>query len=217
MNKVLLALDMDDTLCDTQNEVVSRLREILYDLGYFEQLKDVYNFSHLNKIEKTHSTMLYPGELRTIINEEIIIPGEYIKTVKPTSLITDGGLTATLFHLKNKIDLSVIIATHRPENPQSVKDTKKWLDDNNFSPFVNAMHFINSKIHSNKINYLKSLYPDYRILLLDDNPLGDLNTIHSHNHNVLVYEKLCIYPCYSQQSKFTNVYDLAARLTNMSH
>lgn len=218
MSKVLLALDMDDTLCDTQEEVVIRLRHKLYDKAAWDDLKWVYDSVHTNRKDGKHSTMLYPPHLRDIINKEIIQEGSYIKTVKPTSLITDGKLGEMIACLRNALgnNLKTVIGTHRNDEQDVFENTTDWLDRADFSQYIDDLHFINNTQHRNKIDYLKSLYAGYEILLLDDNPFGDLHTVHNPNESVLVYEGLCTYDAYKHQNKFSSISSLELRLLELS-
>lgn len=207
MSKVLLVLDMDDTLCNTQEEVVIRLRRKLYDKAAWDDLKWVYNSVHANRKDGKHSTMLYPPHLRDIINKDIIQEGSYIKTVTPTTLITDGLLTHMLFRLRDLLgkDFKTVIGTHRNGERDVFENTADWLDRVEFSQYIDDIHFINNTQHRNKIDYLKSIYSEHEILLLDDNPFGDLHTVHAPNESVLVYQELCNYDAYKHQNKFRSV------------
>lgn len=218
MSKVLLALDMDDTLCDTQEEVVIRLRRKLYDTAAWDDLKWVYDSVHANRKHGTHSTMLYPPHLRDIINKEIIQEGGYVKTVKPTKLITDGEFVKMLYRLRDVLadDLTTVIATHRNNEQEVYQGTVDWLDGVDFSKHLNDLHFIDSREYGNKIEYLKLLYPEHEILLLDDNPFGNLQTVHHPHESVLVYEGLCTYDAYKHQNKFTSVNALGNMIIDFS-
>lgn len=218
MSKVLLALDMDDTLTNTQEEVVTRLRRILYDRAMFDDLKWVYDTVHTNRKDGKHSTMLYPPHLREIINKDIIREGGYISTVKPTKLITDGLFSQLWYRLHDVLgnDLTTIIATHRNNEQDVFENTVDWLDRHDFSKHINDIYFIDNKKHGNKINYLKSLFPQHEILLLDDNPFGDLHTVHAPHESVLVYEELCNYDAYKHQNKFRDVNSLGNMIIDLS-
>lgn len=219
MSKVLLALDMDDTLTNTQEEVVIQLRRKLYDRAAWDDLKWVYDSVHANRKDGLHSTMLYPEHLRQIINKEIIRVGEYVNTVKPTSLITDGKLAQLIVSLKAKLgdDFTAIIATHRNHEENVKQGTHDWLGNVDFAKHLDGVHFIDGRKHGNKIQYLKSLFPEHEILLLDDNPFGDLHTVHEFNESVLVYEGLCNYEAYQHQNKFTSIESLELRLMMLHH
>jgi hypothetical protein len=218
MSKVLLVLDMDDTLCDTQSEVVIRLRRKLYDRAAWEDLMWVYDSFNANRIHRTHSTMLYPPHLRDIINTEIIQEAGYIKTVKPTTLVTDGKLGEMITRLRAQLgdDLKTIIGTHRNGERNVFEDTIDWLDRANFSQYIDNFHFISNTRHRNKIEYLESFFPEYKIVLLDDNPFGDLHTVHEPNESVLVYQELCTYDAYTHQNKFKSVDILADMIMDLA-
>lgn len=218
MSKVLLAIDMDDTLTDTQEEVVLRLRHKLYDTAAWDDLKWVYDAVHANRKNGLHSTMLYPEHLRKIITRDIIREGSYVKTVKPTKLITDGEFLNMLYRLKDILadDLTIIIATHRNAESGVQENTHDWLDRYDISRHLNGVHFIHGGKHSNKIDYLKSLFPEHEILLLDDNPFGDLHTVHAPNESVLVYQELCNYEAYKHQNKFSSVNALGNMIMDLA-
>lgn len=218
MNKVLLAVDMDDTLCDTQSEINKRLHQSLYDMGMLEHLKDVHRWSELNKKNKRFSTLYYPNPMRAIINENIVPNGEYTSTVQPTRLVLDGELKRTIVKLKTVLgdNFKPVIATHRHKENQVKENTLGWLDAQHLSSSFEDVHFIYSEEHPNKIEYLKKLYPGYLILLLDDNPFGNPNGPHDTNESVLVYQELSIYPGYINQNKFTTVQDLELQLLDLS-
>lgn len=216
MNKVLLALDMDDTLCDTQSEVVLRLRRYLYERAMWDDLKDVYRRSAINKMIQTQSTMLYPEHLRKIIAEEIIGQGDYIKTVKPTSLITGLYLPRLIEKLKHQLgehNFQVVIATHRNAEKGALENTAAWLFDNKMELFIDDMHFIQG---SNKIDYLTAQYPDHQICLLDDNPFGNLEKVHPFNPAVMIYDRLAVYDVYQHQNRFVSTGSLEAHLLQLS-
>lgn len=218
MSKVLLAIDMDDTMTDTQEEVVLRLRRKLYDRADWDSLKWVYESVNANRKDGLHSTMLYPEHLRQIINKEIIREGSYVRTVKPTKLITDGQLIKMLYRLKDVLaeDLTTIVATHRGVENGVKENTVDWLDRYDVSRHLDDVHFIHSGKHSNKIDFLKSLFPDHEILLLDDNPFGDLQTVHAPNESVLVYQELCKYEAYKHQNKFTSINSLGNMIIDLA-
>lgn len=218
MSKVLLAIDMDDTITNTQEEVALRLRRKLSEMGDKEGVKWVYNSACANLQNGLHSTMLYPEHYRNIINEEIILEGSYVTTVKPTNLVSNGGLTKMLFHLKSVLgpDLTTVIATHRGVENGVKENTIEWLDRYKIFKHLNDIHFIPSKKYSNKINYLKLPYPEHEIMLLDDNPFGDLHTVHAPNKSVLVYDELCKYEAYKHQNKFTSINALSSTIVDLA-
>lgn len=220
MSKVLLALDMDDTLTDTQEEVVLRLRRKLYDRAGWDDLKWVYDSVHANRKNGKHSTMLYPEHLRKIINKEIIRVGDYVTTVKPSELITSGALRQLIYRLQDKLgkdNFTAVIATHRDNEIGVRENTEAWLKKHGHYDCLDAIHHIDGRKHGNKIDYLKNHYPEHEILLLDDNPFGDLRTVHDFNESVLVYEGLCNYEAYQHQNKFTSIESLELRLMELFH
>lgn len=216
MNKVLLALDMDDTLCDTQNEVVLRLRRYLYEHAMWDDLMEVYRRSAINETLRTESTMLYPDHLRQIVKEEIIAPGEYVKTVKPTPLVEGRYLARLIHNLKRQLghpNFQVVIATHRNDEKNVRENTFEWLFENKMELFIDEMHFIHG---SNKIDFLKEQYPEHQICLLDDNPFGNLHITHPFNESVMIYDRLAVYDAYQHQNKFVSTGQLETHLLNLS-
>lgn len=207
MKKVLLAVDLDDTVCDTQSEVVIRLRQILYGLAQFDDLYDVYKRYNTNLRLGTESTMLYPEHLRILINTWIIREGSYVSTVKPTQLLSSGGLRNLVENLRILMGdrFTCVVATHRNHEAAVRENTETWLVNQNARQLFDDLHFIHGGRHANKIAYLKEHYPDHEILLLDDNPFGDLHTVHEFDPCVLVYEELCTYDAYQHQRKFRNI------------
>lgn len=218
MNKVLLAVDMDDTLCDTQFEINKRLSQHLYDRGMLEHLKNVHRWAKLNEENKRYSTLYYPDPMRTIITEHIVPDGGYTATVPATRLVLDGELKRTIAKLKTALgdNFKPVIATHRHKENQVKENTLGWLDVQHLSSSFEDVHFIYSETHPNKIEYLKKLYPGYLILLLDDNPFGNPNGPHDTDESVLVYQELSIYPGYVNQNKFTTAQDLELELLSLS-
>lgn len=217
MNKVLLALDMDDTLCDTQTEVVLRLRRYLYEHAMWDDLMEVYSRSRINKTTKTQSTMLYPEHLRKITKEEIIAKGDYTQTAKSTPLIKGGNLPSLIHALKHQLghkDFQVVIATHRADENNVQANTIEWLFENGMRPFIDDIYFIDQ---GNKVDYLKKKYPDHQICLLDDNPFGDLETDHPFNESVMIYDQLAIYDAYRHQNKFVDIEQLGMHLLKLSN
>lgn len=211
MPKIVLAIDLDDTLCDTQAEVVRRLRHYLYDHAMFDDLKWVYNA--IGKI----STMMYPPHLREIISNRIIKQGDYVKTVLPGSLIATGQLTALFGLLKDfPGEVKTVIATHRYTENEIEANTHGWLTQYEVKPHLHDIHFINGQFHSNKIDFLRERYPEHEILLLDDNPFGQLHHEHLYSPNVVVYDKLGKYDAYKHQTVFTDIVDLIGLMLSMT-
>lgn len=209
MNKVLLAFDMDDTLCDTQSEVNERLTVILRTLGQNRNLL----WTHLNKGKL--STMEYPTNLREIITNGIIIPGHYQDTVKPTSLMCDDlirMIECLRIHMGR--NLTTAICTHR--GPTNHSQTYQWIREHNAERAIDVIHAIDPKEHANKIEYLKAEYPGHRILLLDDNPFGNIHKEMDFTPEVLIYNELASYPCHNNQIVFSSLIDLQWRVLNLS-
>jgi len=218
MKKVLLAVDLDDTLCDTQTEVVNRLRQILYGLAQFDDLYDVYRRYHTNLQTGTQSTMLYPEHLRKLINPLIIREGSYVNTVKPTALLTNGGLRNLVENLRMILGdrFTSVVATHRNHEASVQTNTDTWLVNHGARDLFDDLHFIHGGQYANKIAYLKEHYPDHEIVLLDDNPFGDLQSVHEYNPCVMVYEELCHYDAYQHQRKFRSIEALEMHLYQLS-
>lgn len=216
MKKVLLAVDLDDTLCDTQTEVVLRLRERLYGRADWEELARVYEYYHLNQESGQFSTMLYPQHLRNLITNEVIKPGHYVRTVKPTALKDE--LTHAISFLRASLgeSFTAVVATHRSQEQNVRQGTAEWLMAHDAELLFDELHFIDSQAHANKIAYLKHRFPEHEILLLDDNPFGDPRTIHPHDPAVLVYDKLCNYLGYQHQNRFTTTSSLIKQIFGLS-
>jgi hypothetical protein len=211
-NKLVLALDMDDNLCNTQEDIIYRLIGILTERKMTTQLHWVMD----NK--NTVSTMLYPEELRNIITEDIIKTGQYIHSAKPTCLVgPEYELSMTLARLKIKFGdyLKTCICTHRGERPGVMEGTAGWLKTHRLDGEVKVIHSINPSVHRNKVTFLKATYPGHRVLLLDDNPFGDLKTIHPYEPSVLVYDKLNNFEAYQLQNKYQSREHLDELITSL--
>jgi hypothetical protein len=209
---VVVAIDLDDTVCNTQLEVIKRLNRYLFDKGMLDVIEEVRVLAE----EEKRSTMLYPDHLRKIISEEIIGKHEYISSVK----LTNFGKALSNFMYKaywklGRANVHFVVSTHRPDEYNSRNRTKAWISKNKL--IFDHIHFVNSVENSNKIDFLTKEYPNCKIILVDDNPFGDLKVVHPHNPSVLVYNELCDYEAYKHQDKFSDLENLLERIECLAH
>lgn len=211
-NQVVVGIDIDDTLCNTQMEVLKRLYRYLFDKGMLDAIEEVRVLAEVEKV----STMLFPDHFRKIINEEIIGKKEYISSVRLTNFAK--GLTRFQWDADRELgrnNVHFVIATHRPDDYMVRNRTIAWIRKQELS--FNKFHFIDPAQNANKIEFLEKEYPNCKILLIDDNPLGKLNVEHPHNPSVLVYKDLCDYKAYKHQDKFTDFDNLLERVKALAY
>lgn len=209
-NKVLLVTDMDDTLCDTRAFILDRLFTIL------TAKKDIEKLEYLEANADTLPTFLFRRDIRDIIFGEVIVPGNYMVWAKPTQLLT-SGYDVLIRELKAEYgdDFTSVICTHRGFTVDGKGRTQYWLERQGVEDCFDEVYSIKSSEYPNKIEYLKALYPEHRILLLDDNPLHTPETTADYIKEILIYDGITKLPGYEKQNKFKDLSDLTVIIENL--
>ena len=198
---LLIATDMDDTVVDTYGYILPAIRKHLREKNMLEELKYV---DEMTKEGKT--SMMFKKEISNIIFKEIVEPGHFMLDADPSLLVQQGyfdALGALQMHFSYLV--KSVVCTHRGFNKNGGKLTNEWLIKNQGSDVFDEIHCIDPKEHPDKIKYLQSIYPDYEILLLDDNPFGNTTEVREPCKEVVIYDAINKFDCYSNQNKFTTL------------
>lgn len=191
---VLLGLDMDDNMCDTNAYINQTLISYFERCGFPERVKQV------KELSLKMSTFEYPDDLRDLIWTLAIEPGSFMKYATPTDLVT-GSFFSKLraLHHQSKGRLLTVICTHRGFHDDAVQNTKFWLESHGPHGLITNVHAIKSKDHPNKLDFLQEMYPEFTIRLLDDNPFHDKDTIHPKDDRVVIYDQINRFEAYKNQ------------------
>jgi hypothetical protein len=83
-----------------------------------------------------------------------------------------------------------------------------WLETAMLIHLIDDIHMLDGKDDPNKVEYLKKLYPDSEIILVDDNPCHDFTKDHPEMKELVIYDKVNKYEGYSNQKTFESVSQL---------
>lgn len=200
---LLIAVDLDDTAVGTYDYIYPEIKRFFRKKGMTEELAYVEKMHAAGK-----TSMMYRKDVSDIVFEEIIKPGHFMRDAEPSLLIQQGFFEA-IEALKAHYSYLIknVICTHRGFKKDGLQLSREWLIKNEGLDLFDEIHSIKSKDHRNKVEFLKSTYPEYEILLLDDNPLGDIETVHPPMKELLVYDQINKFDGYVNQRKFTNIDD----------
>lgn len=207
MSKIVLAFDMDDTLTKT-NAYINKHIKI-----YFQQNNMMKEYDFIINNEATLSTMMYPDWIKVHVDREIIGPGLYMLNSEPTQL----GLRncwRELQDFKNEYpsEISYVICSHRGFHVFGDLYTRTWLETMMLSHLIDDIYMLDGKDNPNKVEYLKSIYPDSEIILVDDNPCHDFTKDHPEMEELVIYDKVNKYEGYSNQKTFESVSQLVGMM-----
>ncbi|AEV89676.1 hypothetical protein OBP_239 [Pseudomonas phage OBP] len=205
--KVLLAVDMDDTLTETRLIILKDIYNRLIQNGRLAEATYVNQNYHI-------SPLLWSKEMCDVVYEYVIESGDFMWCASPAKLVRDGLadlLRAFSDHQWGPYFKSVV-CTHRGFHKSGLLATTDWLIRHNCDDVFSEVHALDPKEHPNKIDFLRKVYPDYEILLLDDNPFHDPHLVHPYSDEVLIVETEHALPGYVNQEKFTDLDDLKVRI-----
>ncbi|WNV45779.1 haloacid dehydrogenase [Aeromonas phage AerS_266] len=202
---MILAFDMDDTLCNTHNEVYKRT--LHYCLNNFLLEESVW----LTENPFVHFSD-YTGDLKQIVLKEVIEKREYMNEAQPSELLRNlvGVLDGARVHFGNSI--KIVICTHRGDNIEAWMSTYNYLKKHGLENKFDMIHSIDHEINKDKLGYLEKMYPSSRILLIDDNPFGSKNEVRGFDSRVLMYNEVTSYKCHMNQAAYLNHIDLLSRI-----
>lgn len=205
---VVLAIDKDDCLCDTNSLINSEL------ISIFTRSGDLATVAEIKALSLQISTFEYPEPLRDVIWNEIIKSGNFMRYAPPTDLAT-GSLWRMLRVLRNKTSrLKVVVCTHRGFHDQALELTEGWLSNHSLRHEFDGIHAIKSKDYPNKLKFLEETYPGHTIRLLDDNPFHDRGVIHPYDERVVIYDQINRFDSYSEQQSYRGPSALINMLAN---
>lgn len=205
MTKLVLAFDMDNTLCETDQSILNRAithckwRDLDNELREFKECLP----GGLNTLSP---------ECLAIIQEEVIEKRFYMEDAAPSSICDNLEFLDSLYELEKLPDVKVVICTHRGDNISAWLSTHRWLDKYLLVNQFNMIHSINHVLNKDKVAYLKSVYPEHKVLLVDDNPFGSTSTVRDKCDSVLIYDGIVSLPCHENQDKFVSMKDLVEKI-----
>lgn len=205
--KVLLAFDMDDTFTDTRGEIYHSLAYQLHEKKLTEEYTYLTAHPHV-------TPLLWSKKMCGAVFEHVVQHGHFMRHAQPSPLMFSGLLEFLRTMLSHNWGpyITSVICTHRGFHEHGHSNTAEWLDRHNASDVFSEIHALDPAIHPNKLEFLRKQYPDYEILLLDDNPLHDPHTVHPRSDEVLIYEGIHTLPGYVNQDKFTTIEDFKTRV-----
>lgn len=207
LKPLLIALDMDGTLCLTA--------KYLRDYA-IQQLTIQGRQADLDWIaaNPTMSTLLWPEHLRNM-TDIAVVEGFFMLDVEPSAIV-QAGLFDRLRKLRAQVpEIKVVICTHRGFHKQGEIYTDTWLGEHDGLDVIDELHAIDPKDHPNKLTFLSELYPEYNIRLLDDNPLFRTEEPHDQDSRLMVYEEEGTIPAYQYQFKVNDIRDFILGLTKV--
>lgn len=209
-NKVLLATDVDDTLCNTAEFIINELLHNLSNRGKEEEFKYV-----LDNMD-TVPTLLFRDDIKDIIFESIISRGDYMHLAKPSALLATGyDVLIREFKDEYPEHFTSVVCTHRGFTELGKNKTASWLNYHDVDDCFDEIHSIKSSLYPNKIEYLSALFPEHQILLLDDNPLHLPKETVPYIKELLIYDGITQLPGYENQTKFKDLTDLTTIIENL--
>lgn len=211
--KIVLLFDMDDTFTQTGNYFKDHLMAVanhLQDLGMVKELQSLE--------ERNVSTMNYPPKLKKIIDDQFVMPGDYMLHSVPTELGSHRAIKMLenfLQQFKDVVELG--ICTHRGFHIHGEVFTRTWLQERMPESIVfDHIHCIDSKDHPNKIDYLREQHAGKHIVLVDDNPLGhQREDDHDHYPEILLYEKYNPLVGYGNMKKVKGMADVISHVEDL--
>lgn len=206
--ELVLAFDMDDTLCNTQQEVVKRAT------GFCMNNMLVDEAVHLME-NPGIAFDRHDGKLGEVILEEVIKKRVYMDTAEPTELMMNLGWLLERVRKEFAGRIKVVICTHRGDNMEAWLSSYNYLKKCEVEGLVDMIHSIDHEINSNKLDYLERMYPGSRILLVDDNPFGSKSKIRPFDSRVLMYDGVMSYDCHINQSTYLGHFDLYDQVCHM--
>lgn len=203
MSKLILACDMDDTLTRTGAYFNKHLKIHFKNNGMTDEFKWV------EENETKLSTMQYPKEISDVINSELIESGKYMLHAEPTALAHRNIMR----HIQDYCAkfpglIELVICSHRGFHQYGDLYTRQWLETAMIGHLFTDIHMLDSRHDPDKMVFLRQKYPNCEILLVDDNPLHDINTVHPHDEDLVVYNKEHQLPGYVNQREYYNVLGL---------
>lgn len=208
---LVLAFDMDDTLCNTQSEVYKRTLKYCFD----NLLMEEYGFL-IEHPEMPFSD--YQGKLKKIMIENIIEKREYMDTPDPTKLMVK--LISELKGLRKYFSGQVkfVICTHRGNNISAWLSTYNYLKRHGIQDDFDMIHSIDFEINKDKLKYLERMYPNSEIILVDDNPFGSKSEVREFDSRILIYNEIANYKCHKNQATYLldfSLFDLIDNKVNV--
>lgn len=205
---IVLAFDKDDTCCNTHVDLSERLISDFIQLGMREELE--YVQEHKDKI----STKQFRKDIRDYTLKNIISNCGFMLTAGPTPMIMDKAFIPTMVHLNTSLGrmFKLVICTHRGTSELVKRNTSLWLEAFKIIHLFDAVHCIDQPTYPNKLDFLRATYPGSKILLVDDDPLSEMEKELPFDPSLLIYEGVNSYPSYKNQNKFTTVHALGQQV-----
>lgn len=209
--RFVLNFDMDDTLVATKVILLTLAINRAKVLGDFA-MANVFNDAYVKGLDIVELDKVY----QDFIEDQIIIERKYMDIADPSNLILDIGLGDFYLGLQflRKLygeRLLINICTHRGDNAEAVASTHNWLVDKNLRDCFDNIHSIHYT--QDKLEYLRSIYKEDKILLVDDNPFGSSKQVRPANKEVLIYDGHRKLPCHQNQKKFVCLEDICMMIT----
>jgi len=200
MTPIVLSFDMDDTLCETGEYINDQLYKVA------RQRNDVELLEFLDTNSGHLSTMLYPPNVKKVVNTLIIGPGIYMLDAVKTPLFCDRfiGILQELKRLYGSM-LKIVVCSHRGFHEYGEIYTRKWLAKVGALELFDDIHMLDGKQDPDKIQFLKKTYPGSPIKLVDDNPLHDFTKEHDHQEEIMIYDKVHTFPGYKHQTRLQGI------------
>lgn len=205
---VVLAYDMDDTLCLTGKFINDDMTKHAKRLG----LTDVEQYIKVNRDHM--STMLYPPEIKQHVDKHVIGPGLYMLDAEPSELMETNIIERVHNRYKDRKVIQVV-CSHRGFHQYGEIYTRQWMQEQNVVKYIDAFHMLDGKTHPNKIDFLRGHYSNAKIVLLDDNPLHDFNKEHEKVDGVVIYDWVHQFPGYKHQDRYNSMAQLFHRIDNL--
>lgn len=197
-NKIVLALDMDDTIADTNGFIYNWL------INHYQESDRIDLAEEVEANALAGNTTLSLGEPhRTTVATKIMPSGRFMAHSGLTE-ITRKGLFSYLrdFIKKNDhLSITVVVCTHRGFHKKGEEYTEEWLRENTWYDPVSKIHCIDPAQHRDKVKYMTEMYPDHKVIILDDNPMGHLHEVIPEMKELIVYNQIADYPAYVNQVK----------------
>lgn len=199
--KIILAFDMDDTLVRTGDYLHFNLRHLLK----MESRPDL--IAEIDELrEKGYSTMNYPLHLKELIDKHFVGTGQFMLDAQPSELCSLKDISSLRDLLQEFQGIIIpLICTHRGFHEYGDQYTRVWIERRGLSTLFGNVHCIDPQEHKDKIVYLKSLYPDDEIVLVDDNPLGRHDGVHEFRKEILLYEEENPLTAYGEMKKIKSM------------
>ena len=184
--------DMDDTLCRTTDWFRQKTKDYLIERNDFDGLREYQEL-----IENDIPYLNYPQKFM-LINKELTLSKGYILEAKPTPLFSYFWL----FHGHQPEGVNFNVITHRGVDEDVETMTREWFSKQNPVAELGRLHCLNHVDHPSKIRYLEKLHPDRDFILIDDNPLFDIETVHKEHPCIRIYDQYSSYgEAYSNQKR----------------